>query len=408
MKFLLVILIVLPISVLGAKYFSTGRGTKMGIRNIILTGTEYILLGIVLGSSVLNIIDKSSIVQLKPFIVFGLSWIGFLFGIQFEFRLLKKLPKKYFSITAVQAVTTYISVFFSIYYIAPLFTVYTFEDRLVTALFLSTLAMSTAPLALSIVNRFYKFKNQKLFNLLRYISSVDSLFALFFFAFLISFMKSSQFPQINIIEVVGKFSLSVIIGFIPALIFSYLLRIVKNYYEFTAIFIGLIAFIGGFSTEFGHSSLFSGFFGGILLANVIRKRVDALLFLREAEHSVYILVLLLIGASLKITGGVEISLLIVFFIFRVVGKVSGNFVAIKIFPANFKIPPYYGISLLSEGGTGFAILINFYILFPGFAQSVFIIVLLSSLVTEFLSPRIISAMFKKKELTKEKIILKKQ
>ena len=98
MKFLLAILIIALIALIGSRMTYLNRRLPLGIRNILLTGTEYIFLGIILGRTGLNVLDPETLTKLEPFLLFGLCWIGFLFGLQFEAFQLKKLPRFYFSI----------------------------------------------------------------------------------------------------------------------------------------------------------------------------------------------------------------------------------------------------------------------------------------------------------------------
>ena len=87
MKLLIAIAFFTVISVVGAKITFLDRRLPLGFRNILFTGTEYIFIGILMGGMGLNILDGLTLNKLQPFLVFGLSWIGFLYGVQFEFRL---------------------------------------------------------------------------------------------------------------------------------------------------------------------------------------------------------------------------------------------------------------------------------------------------------------------------------
>jgi len=54
-------------------------------------------------------------------VFFGLSWIGFLFGLQFEVKRLMTLPRRYFSITAIQSSIVFILVSFTSWYFFKIF-----------------------------------------------------------------------------------------------------------------------------------------------------------------------------------------------------------------------------------------------------------------------------------------------
>ena len=80
MKLLLSIVIIVVIAVVGSRLTFLNRRLPLGFRNIIFTGIEYIFIGVLLGQMGLNIIDSTSLNNLEPMLVFGLSIIGFLFG----------------------------------------------------------------------------------------------------------------------------------------------------------------------------------------------------------------------------------------------------------------------------------------------------------------------------------------
>jgi hypothetical protein len=214
-------------------------------------------------------------------------------------------------------------------------------------------------------------------------------------------MTSNSFTDVKIWIFFEWIGITVLIGIIPSVIFSFLLKLSKNYHEFIALLIGVIAFTGGIAFHFNHSSLVTGFLGGVVIANMCRKRIDAIKILKGAERSIYIIILLILGAGLKDPYGFEIVIFVVYFVFRAIGKMGGNYLGLKIFPASFKTPITIGIALLSEGGISFAILINFYILFPQYSKIVLPVGIISALISELISPKLILMQFREKELRKK-------
>lgn len=405
MKFLIALAILTGISVLGSKVTFFKREFSLGIKNILLTGIEYIAIGLFLGESGIKILDGETLAKFNPFLVFGLAWIGYLYGVQFEFQQVKKLPRMFFSITAIQAFVTFISVsgimfllFYRFFLIKP-------EISIILSVILGSTAVSTAQSAIAIVNKNYRFKNQRLFDLLRYISGVDGVFAILIFAVLLAFMKNGTSLNINPVLTLMWFLIPVLVGFFPALIFWIINRSRPGINEFPVFLIGVIIFTGGLAIQLNHSPLVCGFFGGIFIANSCRYRTRVLLFLHEAEKAIYIIMLLLLGAGWNPDRGINIFLVLFYILFRLFGKFSGNFIAAKSFRSKFEIPSTIGFALLSEGGISFGILINFAMLFPEFSDKIIYIVILSAFINELLSPWLILTQFKEKEFlgtTKDK------
>ena len=82
-------------AVLGARFFSQGGRSFSNFRFFFYSGLFYIFLGLILGSSGLNILNEKVLKALSPIMALGLGWIGFVFGFQFERRYLKRLSRKY-------------------------------------------------------------------------------------------------------------------------------------------------------------------------------------------------------------------------------------------------------------------------------------------------------------------------
>ena len=64
-----------------------------------LTGSEFIIAGLLLGSDFLNLIDEQALSALQPFVCVILGWIGFLYGAQFQRAALKSIPHGFVSLS---------------------------------------------------------------------------------------------------------------------------------------------------------------------------------------------------------------------------------------------------------------------------------------------------------------------
>jgi len=151
-----------------------------------------------LGGMGLNILDTDALNKLEPFLVFGLCWIGFLFGLQFKVRQLKKLPGIYFSISATQAFITFVLVAVSTYLIFKRYVVLPESILMMVAITLGSSASCTAQSALAIVSKNYKFKNRRLLDLMRYISGIDGFYALCFFALALSIFPGAEIVSFDL------------------------------------------------------------------------------------------------------------------------------------------------------------------------------------------------------------------
>ena len=77
---------------------------------MIFTGSEFIVIGLLLGSGFLGLIDEGTLDRLRPFVCVVLGWIGFLFGLQFDRRTMSHLPRGFVLISVSVGLITMIFV----------------------------------------------------------------------------------------------------------------------------------------------------------------------------------------------------------------------------------------------------------------------------------------------------------
>ncbi len=399
MKLLLAIVIIFVISVLGARLTFINRRLSLGFRNLLLTGTEYILIGVALGGMGINVLDTDALNKLEPFLVFGLCWIGFLFGLQFKVRQLKNLPVFYFSISAIQSFITFVLVAVSMYLIFKQYVVLPGSILIMVAITLGSSASCTAQSALAIVSKSYKFKNRRLLDLMRYISGIDGFYALCFFALALSIFPGAEVVSFDLYKSIKWIFVSSAMGIIPALILISLSRVRFSQQEFTVFLIGTVFLCGGLAHQIRYSPLISGLVCGVITANFCRHHLRALSEVLHAEKSIYICLLLLLGAGWDFKLDFSLVIAGIYFFMRILGKFIGAFTGGKIFKPDYKVPPYLGLGLISEGGLAIAIIINFKLLYPFIADPLITIIILSVFISELFSPWFILSQFDKGERT---------
>jgi Kef-type K+ transport system membrane component KefB len=326
-------------------------------------------------------------------LIFGLSIIGFLFGLQFEFRGLKNLPRFFFSISAVQATVAFIIITPTLYFsFKALFTLPD-EIILIMAITLGSAACCTAQSALAIVKNNYKVENRRLFSLLRYIASIDGLFALGFFSLAVSILTTATSEKLSLIGSLKWFFLSIAIGILCALLLIILSNTKFSHQEFGVFLIGIVLFTGGLAIKTGNSPLVIGFVCGIVYANFSKHRLRALGSIVHSERAIYIIMLIIIGAGWNLILGNILIVTCIYFVIRVIAKVMGTYAATRAFISGFNVPAASGLGLLSEGGFAVAIIINFSLLYPFLSDYLVTVIIISMFVNEILSPKLILSLF---------------
>jgi hypothetical protein len=397
MKLLLAIVIIIAVSILGARLTFLDRRLSMGFRSILLTGTEYIFIGVLLGGMGFDILDDKALDQMEPFLVFGLCWIGFLFGLQFKVQQIKKLPGFYFTISAGQALITFLFISVSMYFAFRYYLDLPEPVLLMAAVTLGSAASCTAQSSLGIVSKNYKVENRRLLELMRCISGIDGFYALGFFALALGILPGGETAPFDLYASLKWFFTSIAMGVIPALILISLSRVRFSPQEFFVFLIGTVMFCGGLSYQIRYSPLIAGLVCGVVTANFCRHHLRALSEVLQAEKPIYIILLLLLGASWELKPDFSLVITGVYFLIRALGKVIGTFAASRVFKPDYPVPAGLGLGLISEGGLAVAIIINFKLLYPAIGDPLVTVIILAVFANELLSPWLILFQFEKKE-----------
>lgn len=398
MKLFLAIIVIAAIAIIGSRLSFYNRRIPLGFRNVLLTGTEYIFIGVLLGRSGFDVLDAATLEALEPALLFALGWIGFLVGLQFNFKEMRKLPHSYLSITAVESFVTFLLVAAAAFWVLDRLAPFGLTARLTTALLLGATASCTSPAAMAIVAKNWKFDHVRRAGLLRYISGVDSLFGLLLFALALSVAPVAEARHAVWYETVQSFAIISAMGVAPALILIVLNRNRFRHQELILFLIGTVMFCAGLAAAANHSPLVSGLVCGIITANYCTHRTRSLTVVQHAERSIYVVLLLLIGAAWELRIDFSLVLMLAYFVVRAAGKLAGAFIGTRVFQLEFETPPYIGLGLIPEGGLAIAMVISFGVIskWP-IVNTLVTVIVLSVILSELLGPRLIISLFRVRE-----------
>jgi Kef-type K+ transport system membrane component KefB len=394
MKLLLAIAVIAVVALIGSRLSFYRRRIPLGFTTMLSAGTEYIFIGVLLGAAGFEVIDEAALATLKPAIFFALGWIGFLVGLQFNVKELRKLPHLYFSITAVEALVTFALVATIAAMVLRYLSDASWPVCLTAALALGSTGCVTSPTPLAIVAHSHKLSNVELVGLLRYISGVDGLFSVVFLAIALSIVPFVYGVSTAWYAPLHWLLLSAAAGAIPAFILVALNRARFSHQEFLLYLIGTVMFCAGLAAQMHHSPLVAGLVCGVVTANFCRHRTRALTVVEHSERSFYIIMLLLIGASWKPHIDMSLVLMLVYFLSRVVGKVVGAFIGTRIFRPRFRAPRNLGLGLTAEGGLSMAIVVSFSLIHTfEIGNWLVTVIVFSVLLNDLLSPGLIVSLF---------------
>lgn len=341
------IIFFLGISVILAFYI--GQSARL-VRLPMILG--YMVAGIVLGPSLLGLIDREGLEHLSFIIDVGLGIVAFSIGTELDFSSLKRLG---FGI-----VTVIFAESFGAFLVVFLF-VYLFSQNLVLAILFGAIAPASAPAGTVAVIKEFKAKGPMTKALYAVVGFDDAL-GIIIFGFALAFAKALLISQaagegaavaFGLWEPLSEIIASIAAGTVTGWLFVRMAEKLGENGTMLVLIMGTVLFLAGISLQFHFSLILSNMMAGIILTNVshesmiqkVRGAIDMILPL------VFVLFFLVAGLHLEITLLSSLGLLgLVYIAGRAIGLMAGAYLGSVVGGMEKKIRHYLGFGILSQAG----------------------------------------------------------
>ncbi|BDR83887.1 cation:proton antiporter [Clostridium tetani] len=344
----------------------------------------YVVAGLVLGISGVNVISGEMSEKLSFIGDFALGIIAFNIGSELEYSVLKKLGKPIFIIAFFEATFAFILV--------TLVTIL-LGEKIYTALILGAVASATAPAATVMVLNELKAKGPLTSTLLGVVA-VDDAICLMIYAIASSlakvFIKHTSINMYSLIYLpIKEIVLSILSGFVLGILLVYIINKLHKESEIQIVALGFIITLTGLSMKYHLSPLLSCMSLGVAVSNLCAHSNDVFATIEKFDAPIITAFFVLAGARLDISLIPKIGLLgICYLIFRIIGKVSGAYVGGIISKAPKTVKKYIGYGLFSQIGVaiGLAIVVGREFKGTGLDLKVITILLATTIITEIIGP----------------------
>ena len=317
--------------------------------------TGYILIGIVIGPSVVSVLSHEMVESFTIIRQVAIGFIGYTIGLELKFSKLKKTGKQVTIITVVQAFTTAILVGLAIF----AYRTATGGDYVLTyALILGAIATATAPGPIVAVVKSYRTKGP-VTDVLLPLVALDDAIGIMLFAVMLSLGTSFLSGPVSLghmlldpfLEIAMSIGFGSLIGFIVT-------KIAKAYNRESDSFLMMViigfVFLGIAIGQAVHASaILLPMTIGVFLANSIDDRYEHRLTQTTDLFSAPILLAFftIAGAELQLSLLAKIGVMgIIYLLVRVVGKVFGSYVSAKALKAPPTVIKYLGFTLIPQAG----------------------------------------------------------
>lgn len=321
---------------------------KIGLPSII----GYMLLGTVMGVSVLRIFHQNHLTELAFITDIALGFVAFSIGNELKLTTLKSLGKSIGLIILLESFSALILVAVLVYLVT---------GDLVTALIFGALAPATAPAGTVAVIREYKAKG-KLSSSLYAVAGFDDGVAILLFGFTAAIAKQIILSDagitegslaVGIIKPAVEIIASLVLGGGLGLLYSYLVRKIDSRSNIPALTFGFILMGAGLASMLHLSLILVNMGIGFVLANTSKQ--STIMSVNEQLRSfmplLFILFFFLAGAHLNFAALPALGMIgLAYIIGRSTGKIGGAWLGAYIGGASKTIRNNLGLGLLSQAG----------------------------------------------------------
>ena len=315
--------------------------------------TGYLIAGLLIGPSVLGLIDKATVESFNMIVTLALGFIAFSIGGEFKLGTLKKLGKNVTVITFFQAIGA-VAVVFVVLLVAGLCGALG-EDYLPMVFTLSAIATATAPAATLLVVRQYKAHGPVTETLLPVVAMDDAIGLMIFAIFnaIAVAIASGETPTVTtmLLDPLLEIVLSLLIGFALGLIVALCTRVFKSRANRLCLCITATVIGVALADMWGLSSLLLCMMIGAVFSN-LGFEVDRVLEGTDRwTPPLFMLFFVISGADLDLSILPTVGILgALYIIARSLGKYFGAMAGSAVVKADPNVRKYLGITLLPQAG----------------------------------------------------------
>lgn len=383
--------LILVLVVVGAYLAAHVAFEWLARRFMVVSGAEYLLLGILLGPSVSGLIQTDVVGGFTPLMTLALGWIGAVIGAQFVVPALIRVPSVLFRIAFLEAVLTLALVSAAMGGVFLWLFPIDHRTAVLPAVTLGAIATATAPSGIAMVSRRLG-RRGRLVQQLEVTTAIDAAVAITAFGLLLSIIHVAPDVTPRAPTATEWAVITVAIGVVGGTLFHLFLgreRVIDRLFIALA---GAIILASGAAAYLDLSPLLPTMLIGAILVNTSGNREEIKEVLGRVERPLYFALLVFAGAAWEPSGRDWLLPVALFLAIRTVAKIGAAWVAATAAAATRTLGAGWGRALLGQGGLAVAIALNYRLAEDAvYPNVVFTAALVSVLLTDLLSARVADA-----------------
>jgi len=316
----------------------------------------YLLFGVVLGRSALNVINEQTAETLNAVTDLGLGVVAFMIGTELSRRLIRRLGVKLIIIMVAESLGAFVLVALLVWGLSVWVGVLPAGLAVAGALIFGAMAPASAPAGTVAVIQEYRARGP-LTSLLTGVVGLDDAFAIAIYAFAATVAKlllsAEHISVLGVLEgptleILGGLALGAVVGFVLLV----LLRRRRDDGDVLVYALGAILLTSGLASVLGLSLILANLAVGAVLANLsLRDTEVAYNRIEQVAAPIYVLFFVVAGAHLDV-GVLRLLGMLgpVYIIGRTLGLVAGAYVGCSLARTEPTTRRYLGLGILSQAG----------------------------------------------------------
>lgn len=315
---------------------------RLGVTVLVSAGIPFLGMGAVFSLPAVGILSPDTLAHLRPAFEFGLGWIGFVVGMTFDVRTIDKLPASLGDVIAIESVVPVVTTaaLTAIFFVAlgvPWSNVDFARDALV-------LAACAAPSARISFEVWAPRVGPRAAVMLEDITRIDEIVALILLGVVAIFFRPADSETLWRLPAVAWLLVSLGLGGVLGILTYVLLRGARSAAEELALLLGAVALSAGLAGYLALSVPVVCAIAGALLANLpMRDKKGFTDILMDVERPLYLIFLVVVGASWRPGEWQGWVIAPAFVLARVAGKRLGAIWARRVGPKG--LPPARELAL---------------------------------------------------------------
>jgi hypothetical protein len=282
----LAFLLLVLFAVLGAELRSALL--RRGLRAPAMEGISFLLVGFALGGRVLGLFPEDVLQALRVVVLFGLAWIGLVFGVQVELRIIRRLAPwhRWLGLGAPLVLGTPVAVGALILGLSP-----------AVALCLAAVAMASSPTSLEGLARGRMPRDRGTLRLLKLVMAFAGVPAVFVFALATAVGSPLAVSAGGAVPVWHLALFIIAVGILVGYVLVVLVRGVREQIRLLTLALGTMCLVAGATAVLGLNALPSAAVAGAVLVNRCIFPHRMLRVAHSLERPMLVALLVLVGAS---------------------------------------------------------------------------------------------------------------